>query len=100
MEKADDLDAIAVDPINSQIRQFTENEFPCIRASTSSSVLREFCQKINLAVNGERHFARGGRTAMRFYVIADMSEIANRCIRPAEAHQPGYRSSIIFLTTS
>ena len=100
MKNTDDLNAIFVDAIDSKIRQTTENEFPCIRDLTSSSVLGEFCQKINLAVNRERHFARGGRTAMRFNVIANMSEIANRRIGPAKVDHPGYRSSIIFLTTS
>jgi len=43
--------------------------------------------------------ASGRSTSVLLNVIADIGEIANGSIRPANDHQPGYRSSIIFLTS-
>ena len=100
MKNADDLNDTLVDSIHSKIRQPSEDEFSGIGLPASPSMLRELCQQINLVVYGDRYAARSGRTTLLLNVVANMSEIANSSIRPAEPHQPGYRWSIIFLTSA
>jgi len=57
-------------------------------------------QPTNLLVNRNCYLSRCCRAAMLFNVIADLREVADRRIGPANSHQPGYRWLMIFLTSS
>jgi hypothetical protein len=100
MKNTEDLNGIFMDAINRKIRLSAKYEFACVRLSTRPSVLGEFCEQIDLTMDGKGDTAGGGSATVFFNVIADISEIANGRIRPTNVHQPGYRWSIIFRTSA
>ena len=75
----------------------TSSRVPSLRPVLPHS--GKFCKYIELVVNGQSHAACGDFATVFLNVIADVSEIANGRVRPASEHQPGYRSSIIFMTS-
>ena len=77
MKNANDLNRILVNAIDRKIRQSAKDQLTCVRPSTGSSVFGEFCQQIDLTMNGKGDSARSCAATMLFNVIANVSEIAD-----------------------
>jgi hypothetical protein len=71
MKDADDLNDIFVDAIDRKVWRTAEDEFAGIPLAS-----------------------------VFIHVIADRSEVVCGSVRPADVHEPGYRFSIIFLTSA
>ena len=94
------LDAVSAEPVNGEIRQATKHQLPCIWLPACAPELGELSQDTNALANRKRHTAGGCGAPVLANVIANLSKITDCGISPADTHQPGYRSSINFLTSS
>jgi len=99
MKNADYLHSVLMYAINGEIRPTAEHKLARTWLSTCSSVFGELRQQVNLAVDGKGDAACRGTAAVFVNVVANVSEVADGRIRPANNHSPGYRSSIIFPTS-
>lgn len=90
---------VSEDAINGKVWQAAEHELPRVRVSPSSPIFWKFREQVDASMDGHGDAASGRAASVLVDVIADVSEIANGSVRPANTHQPGYRSSIIFRTS-
>src|ERR1700688_3276861 len=88
IEQTKNLDDICVETIHGNVGKSSKHELPRFRVTTGAPGFREFSQSTNLLVNRKRHASRSGCAAMLFDVIADLREVADRRISPANSHQP------------